>query len=101
MSLNDWFFGKVKSSAYPDLERKPGNKDNWVEQAGGLPKYIERIAKHLHYEQGMSIGRAIATAVNQCRKWAAGKGNTSAATKAKAAKAIAEWEAKKAKAKAS
>lgn len=90
---------KVSSRAYPSLERRPG-KQNWVDHAGGLPDYIERIAKHLHYEKGMSIGHAIATAVNQCRKWAAGKGNVNADTKAKAAKAIAQWEAKKVKSKA-
>lgn len=91
--------GKVKSSAYPDLERKPG-KQNWVDHAGGLPSYIERIAKHLHYEKGMSIGRAIATAVNQVKKWASGGKNVNPDTRAKAAKAVAEWEAKKVKSKA-
>lgn len=89
---------KVKSSTYPSLERKPG-KQNWVDHAGGLPSYIERIAKHLHYEQGMSIGHAIATAVNQVKKWAAGGKDVSPTTRAKAAKALTEWEAKKAKGK--
>lgn len=93
------YIEKVSSRVYPDLERKPG-KSNWVDHAGGLPSYIERIAKHLHYEKGMTIGRAIATAVNQCKKWAAGVGNTNPDTKAKAAKAIAEWEAKKVKSRA-
>lgn len=85
----------VKSAAYPDLERKPG-KQNWVDHAGGLPDYIERIAKHLHYEQGMSISRAIATAVSTVKRWAAGGGDVKPDTRAKAAKAVAEWEAKKA-----
>lgn len=89
---------KVKSSAYPGLDRSP--KKNWVDNAGGLPSYIERIAKHLHYEQGMTIGRAIATAVNQVKKWAAGGKNVTPETRAKAAKAVAEWEAKKAKSRA-
>ena len=93
--------GKVSSRVYPGLERKKGGPDNWVERAGGLPSYIERIAKHLHYEKGMSIGRAIATAVSQCRRWAAGGENVEADTRAKAAKAIAQWEAKKAKSKVS
>lgn len=97
----------VKSSAYPGLERKPGGPDNWVEQTGGLPKYIERIAKHLHYEQGYTIGRAIATAVETCRRWA--KGGTvrangghkvTAKTQAQAAAAIAAWEKNKAAARA-
>lgn len=94
------------SRSYPSLERVPG-KQNWVDKAGGLPSYIERIAKHLHYEKGMDISRAIAVAVNTVKRWATagtvtkkgGKGVTPA-TRAKAAKAVAEWEAKKAKAKA-
>lgn len=96
----------VSSRAYPDLERKPGGPDNWVERAGGLPSYIERIAKHLHYERGYTISRAIASAVNTVKRWAhMGKvakygdpnhKRVSAATAAKAAKAVAEWTAKKA-----
>lgn len=100
----------VKSSAYPSLERKPGGPDNWVEQAGGLPKYIERIAKHLHYERGYSIQRAIAIAVNTVKRWAR-KGtvakygdphhmHVTGITQAQAAAALAEWVAKRAKARA-
>ena len=46
---------EVESKAYPGLERSP--KKNWVEQVGGLPSYIERVAKHLHYEKGYPISR--------------------------------------------
>lgn len=35
----------VSSKVYPGLDRSP--KENWVDKAGGLPSYIERIAKHL------------------------------------------------------
>lgn len=100
----------VSSRAYPDLERNPGPGDNWVEKAGGLPTYIERIAKHLHYEKGMTISHAIATAVNTVKRWARKGGvvkygdpnskNVTTITAAQAAKAVAEWEAKKASAKA-
>lgn len=94
----------VDSRVYPGLERKPGGPDNWVERTGGLPSYIERIAKHLHYERGYTISRSIAVAVNTVKRWAAGglvaeHGTTkrvSAKTQALAAKAVAEWEAKKA-----
>src|ERR1041384_721812 len=79
----------VSSRAYPDLERAPGKKDNWVEGGGGLPDYIERIAKHIHYEGGKSISSAIAMAISQCRKWAA-------QGKAKAIEALAQWEKLKA-----
>lgn len=77
------------------LDRSPGK--NWVEEAGGLPMYIRRIANHLHAEQDMTISHAIAAAVNTCKRWAAGGGNVTPETQAKAAKALAEWEAKKAK----
>lgn len=97
----------LASAAYPDLERKPGGPDNWVEKTGGLPTYIERIAKNLHYERGYSISRAIATAVNTVKRWAKGgtvtkHGTTktvSPATIAKSIKAVAEWMAKRAAAK--
>lgn len=93
----------VSSRVYPGLERKPGGPDNWVEAAGGLPSYIERIAKHLHYEKAFTISRAIATAVNTVKRWALGgtvtkHGTTkriTPQTQALAAKAVAEWEAKK------
>jgi len=94
---------ETKSSAYPKLERVPG-KQNWVDKSGGLPPYIERIAKHLHYEKGMDISRAIAVAFNTVKRWAAGgtvteNGTTkhiTAKTQAQAAAAVAQWEAKKA-----
>lgn len=96
----------VSSRVYPGLERHPGGPDNWVERAGGLPSYIERIAKHLHYERGYTISRAIASAVNTVKRWARmGKvakygdphhKHVTAATAAKAAAAVAEWNAKRA-----
>lgn len=98
---------EVSSRVYPGLERKPG-KQNWVDYAGGLPGYIERIAKHIHYEGGRPIGVAIASAVNTVKRWCAGGavsktrgvtvgGNVKADTKAKACAALAQWEAKRAR----
>lgn len=95
----------VSSRVYPGLERDPGPNDNWVEKAGQLPDYIERIAKHLHYEQGFTISHAIATAINTVKRWARGgtvttHGTTkrvSPKTVALATKALAQWEALKAK----
>lgn len=75
-------------------------KKNWVENAGGLPKYIEDIAVALIRDHGFTRERAIATAVNRVKKWASGVGNVNADTRAKAAAAVAEWEAIKAKSKA-
>lgn len=77
------------SKIHPDLERKPGNEDNWVEKAGGLPSYINRIAKHIHSDSGLSISHAIAAAVNRVKVLCA-KGN------AQACAAVASWEKKKA-----
>lgn len=88
----------VSSRAYPDLDRSP--KKNWVEKAGGLPDYIERIAKHIHYEGGKDISTAISMAISQVRKWAAGGEGVSAKTQALASKALSAWEALKAKNKA-
>lgn len=85
---------KVSSRSLPKLEQVPG-KQNWVDKSGGLPDYIDRIARHLHTERGMTIGQAIATAVNRVKKWASGVGNVKPDTRAKAAAAVAEWEAKK------
>lgn len=80
---------------------------NWVDDVGGLPKYIREIADSL-MKRGYSESRAIATAVNTVKRWArggparqGGSGSVSAKTQAKAIAALAEWEAKKARAKAS
>lgn len=84
--------------AHESLDRSP--KKNWVENAGQLPAYIEHIAKDLNEEKGMPLSRAIATAISRCKVWAAGGGNVKPDTKAKAAQALSEWEALKAKNKA-
>jgi len=77
---------------------------NWVEKAGGLPKYIKRIAKHLQ-EKGMDQSQAIATAVNAAKKMCStgdtnwpGSQEVNAGSRAEACAAVEEWEAKKAKA---
>jgi hypothetical protein len=76
------------SKTHPTLDRKPG-VSNWVDAAGDLPEYIDAVAKHIHYDSGLSISHAIAAAVEKCKRDAA-KGN------ARAIKSLAEWEAKKA-----
>lgn len=88
-----------------DVTKKVGHrldwspKKNWVEEQGGLPKYIEDIALALIRDHGMDPSRAIAVAISRCKMWAKGGGDVEADTRAKAAKAMAEWEAKKARAK--
>ena len=80
---------------------------NWVDDAGGLPKYIKRIATHLK-AKGMDDSHAIATAVNVVKKMCAsgdvnfpGVQEVNAKSRAEACAAVAEWEAKKAKARSS
>jgi hypothetical protein len=77
-------------------------KKNWVDKVGGLPRYIKEVAKGIGKSNpGWSESRRIATAVNTIKRWARGGGDVTAKTRAKAAAALAEWEAKKAAAKAS
>lgn len=71
---------------------------NWVEEVGGLPRYIKRISDALQ-RRGMGESHAIASAVNTVKRWARGGGDVTAKTRAKAIKALAEWEAKKARAR--
>jgi hypothetical protein len=73
---------------------------NWVAKGGGLPAYIQHIAHDLMEKRGMPESRAIAMAIGIVKRWARGGGNVDANTKAAAAKAVAEWEALKAKAHA-
>lgn len=74
---------------------------NWVARAGGLPAYIQHIAHDLMEKRGKSEQNAIQMAVGIVKRWAKGVGNVTADTRAAAAKAVAEWEAKKAASHAS
>jgi hypothetical protein len=70
--------------------------------------YIRRIANHLHQEKGMTIGHAIAVAVNAVKKMCGtgdvnfpGHQSVNAGSRAEACAAVASWEAKKAGARVS
>lgn len=87
-----------------ELDETDGDfaKKNWVSKAGGLPKYIKRIAKHLQ-AKGMDKSRAIATAVNAAKKMCSsgdtnwpGSQQVNAGSRAEACEAVADWERKKA-----
>lgn len=83
------------------LARKPG-KNNWVEEdaVNGLPEYICRIARAINRDDpSKSISQVIAIAVGRVKTWARGGGGVTAKTRAQAAKAVAQWEAKKKAAK--
>lgn len=80
------------------LEVKRGKKDNWIEQKKGtLPPFVRAIAHALMREKGMPRSQAIALAIGAVKRWAAGGGNVSAKTRAKAVKSVAHWERLKAK----
>lgn len=68
-------------------------KSNWVEDNGGLPKFIEDMAVHMMENSGLTREHAIAASVQRTKVLAA-KGNR------RAIQALAQWEALKAKAKA-
>jgi hypothetical protein len=86
----------------------PGSKHhNWVTEEGGLPRYIERIACHLHFEKGRPIDISIAIAVNVVKRMCAtgdlnfpGKQNVNPKSHAEACAAVAQWEKMKASAHA-
>lgn len=77
----------VSSRLLPPLPNDP-TKVNWVEEAGGLPDYMVRVAKHI-YAGGATLEAAIAGAISQTKKRAA-DGNKEAIA------AVAQWEKMKA-----
>lgn len=79
------------------LDRSP--KHNWVENVGGLPEYMCVVARAIA-RGNPNLDRAIPIAIGRIEDWASGKGNVTAKTRAKAQSAVAEWEAKRARAKA-
>lgn len=78
---------------------KPG-ANNWIDRTGtgNLPKYIGDIAGDLITERGKTTGQAIQMAIGIVRNWCSGQGNVTAATRAKACAAVAEFNAKRAQA---
>jgi hypothetical protein len=83
------------------LAVKPGDNDNWIEAVGGkLPSFVRAVAHALMRERGFPRSQAIQVAIGQMKNWASGRGDVTAKTRAKAAKAVAEWTALKAKAAA-
>ena len=77
-----------------------GPKPLWHHAGWQLPAYIQHIANDVR-EGGKSESNAIAIAVSSVKRWAAGGKSVDKNTRAAAAKAVAEWEAEKARANAS
>lgn len=87
----------LSGSSGCSLDTSP--KKNWVEKSGGLPNYICVVAKGV-MKSGKTRSSAIAIAVSRIKVWAAGGDDVDADTRAKAVKALAQWEALKGKNKA-
>jgi hypothetical protein len=86
---------------HPPLPNKPGT--NWVQQQGGLPQMMDCVARALYWEGSAKgdVSKAVRMAVGIVEDWAAGRRGVTAKTQAKAAAAVASWNAKRARAKAS
>lgn len=87
----------VELGSSASLDRKPGS--NWVEETGELPRYVREVARSIE-KGGVPLSRAIGLAIGSIKRWARGGDNVKADTRAKAVKALAQWEALKAKNKA-
>lgn len=72
----------------------PGGRQNWVDEAGGLPDYHREVA-HALERDGHSETAAIRIAAGRINRWADGLDGASAETQAKAAAAKAQWDAKR------
>ena len=90
-----------KSAQTPALEATPdplgpnglwNTPDKHVPAKQKLPNYVEHIADALMRDQGMDESRAIATAINAVRRWAAGHGDVTPEVRAASQRAVAEWE---------
>lgn len=75
------------------------NGENWVEQEGGLPRYI-RIVRNGLMKSGMSKGKAHAFAIAAIKRWAKGGDSVTPKVQAAAAAAAAQWAKMKASANA-
>lgn len=76
-----------------------GTKDLFATPGAELPGFVREVARAL-MRNGKSKSQAIQIAIGQIKKWAAGGGGVNADTQAKAARALEQWEAAKAKARA-
>lgn len=79
------------------LDRSP--RKNWVENSGELPAYVREIARSIE-KTGKTLSQAISIAISRIKVWSAGGDGVTAKTQAKAVKALAQWEALKARNKA-
>ena len=74
-------------------------KKNWVENEGGLPRYIEEVAIGI-MKSGKTRERAIPIAISRIKRWAAGLDGVTKKTQMKSIRSLAQWEKMKASARA-
>jgi len=80
---------------------RPGGPGLWRVKGMELPAYIQNIGHALlRTGRAHSVSQAIQMAVGICKNWASGQAKVGPEVRAAAAKAIAEWEAKKVRAHA-
>lgn len=85
----DMVEGFLELASARSLDRSP--RKNWVENEGGLPRYVREVANAILRENPQySISRAISIALGRMKRWVASP-NTTAKTKARAAAALAQW----------
>ena len=74
-------------------------RKNWVENEGGLPRYIEEVSIGI-MKSGKTREQAIPIAISRIKRWAAGLDGVKKDTQMKAIAALAKWEKMKASARA-
>ena len=79
---------------------KPGGPGLFHDKSLSLPPYIQNVAHSLMTKRGMDKSRAISTALGVAKNWASGRGNVQPEVRAAATAALAQWDAAKAKARA-
>ncbi|MGW1676025.1 hypothetical protein [Saccharopolyspora sp. NPDC002376] len=79
---------------------KPGGPGLFRDKNLDLPPYVQNIAHSLMRKRGLPKSQAIQMALGAVERWKDGGGDVSPEVRAAAAKAWAQWEASKAKAKA-
>jgi phage head maturation protease len=101
---DNWKAGSGKKDDGTDVQDKGSSatlnrspRKNWVENTGELPPYVREIARSIHNKRGIPLSQAIPIAIAQIKKWARGGDDVNADTRAKATKALAQWEKLKAR----
>ena len=88
----------AKTPFYSSHHSPTGTHGLWNQPGLQLPAYIQNVVKGI-MKSGKSRGEAIPIAIGRIRGWAGGQGNVSPEVRAASAKAIAEWDAERARTK--